>query len=66
VNTEPVTAKEIAELTAWARRLSAAGLASADAGELAAFHAAKTELLARIQTGTGDTIEHVEHCEDSE
>ena len=40
MDTEPVTACDIAELTAWARRLSSAGLHVADPGELAAFHAA--------------------------
>ena len=43
----PVRAREIAELLAWTRRLSAAGPA-ADPAERAAYLAAKTDLLARI------------------
>ena len=46
---EHVTITEITHLTAWIRRLSDAGLGSSDPAELAAFHAAKTSLLARIQ-----------------
>ncbi len=55
MDTEPVTCAEIAELTAWARRISSAGPTCADPGELTAFHTAKHELLARIRTGTPDT-----------
>ena len=50
----PVSTTEIAELIAWARRLSIAGPNTA---ELAAFQAAKAQLLARIDnqhTGTPD------------
>jgi hypothetical protein len=46
--TRRVTSTEIAELTAWMRRLTQAGPGRADPAELAAFHAAKTALLARI------------------
>jgi hypothetical protein len=46
---EHVTITEITHLTAWIRRLSDAGPGSSDPAELAAFHAAKTTLLARIQ-----------------
>ena len=57
MDTEPVTASDIAELTAWARRLSVAGLHHADPGELAAFGAAKTDLLARIRATLPDLPE---------
>ena len=43
----PVTAGEIADLLAWARRLSAQGR-HINAAERAAYQAAKTKLLARI------------------
>lgn len=43
-----VTITEITDLTAWIRRLSDAGPGATDPAELAAFHAAKTTLLARI------------------
>jgi hypothetical protein len=46
---EHVTITEITHLTAWIRRLSDAGPGGSDPAELAAFHAAKTTLLARIQ-----------------
>lgn len=48
---------EIADLVAWARRLSETGT-DTDPGERAAFLAAKTELLARIaaaNSGKDDT-----------
>jgi hypothetical protein len=45
---EPVTITEITDLTAWLRRLSDAGPGATDERELAAFHTAKTTLLARI------------------
>jgi len=45
---EPVTVTEIADLTAWLRRLSDTGPDTIDPAELAAFHTAKTTLLARI------------------
>lgn len=44
---EPVSAWEIAELLAWARRLSDAG-PHADPGDRAAYLTAKNLLLARI------------------
>jgi hypothetical protein len=40
--------KEISELIAWARRLSAAGITGVPTAELAAYQAAKHDLLARI------------------
>jgi hypothetical protein len=43
-----VTSREIAELTAWMRRLTQTGPGRADPAELAAFHAAKAALLARL------------------
>jgi hypothetical protein len=39
---------EISELIAWARRLSDAGITDIPAAELAAYQAAKHNLLARI------------------
>lgn len=42
----PPTLTEIAELTAWCRRLT---LSPAEPRELAAYQAAKADLLARIQ-----------------
>jgi hypothetical protein len=48
--TGPVTAAEIAGLTAWMRRLSQAGLSRADPADLAAFHHAKQTLMARLET----------------
>lgn len=42
--------REISELIAWARRLSNAGIAGVPAAELAAYQAAKHDLLARINT----------------
>jgi hypothetical protein len=42
--------REISELIAWARRLSDAGIAGVPAAELAAYQAAKHDLLARINT----------------
>jgi hypothetical protein len=44
----------IADLTAWARRLSDAGR-HADPAETAAYHAAKTNLLARLTGGHQNT-----------
>jgi len=41
-------APEVSALIAWARRLSDAGIRRADPAELAAFHHAKQDLLARI------------------
>ena len=41
-------APEVSALIAWARRLSDAGIGRADPAELAAFHHAKQDLLARI------------------
>jgi len=41
-------ASEISALIAWARRLSQAGARRANPAELAAFHHAKRDLLARI------------------
>lgn len=46
---EGVTITEIAQLIAWARRLSAAGPGATDETELAAFHTTKARLLARIE-----------------
>jgi len=40
---------EVSALIAWIRRLSDAGVQRADPAELAAFHRAKQDLLARIQ-----------------
>ena len=57
MDTEPVTVSDIAELTAWARRLSVTGLHDADPGEFAAFHAAKTDILARIRATLPDLPE---------
>jgi hypothetical protein len=50
VNTanEPVTITDIADLTAWLRRISADQPNATDPAELAAFHTAKADLLARI------------------
>jgi hypothetical protein len=48
--TGPVTVTEIADLTAWMRRLSQAGVSRADPADLAAFHHAKQALLARLGT----------------
>jgi hypothetical protein len=45
---EPVTVTEITDLTAWLRRLSNTDPDTIDPAELAAFHTAKTTLLARI------------------
>ena len=45
----PPPAGEISDLIAWMRRLSQAGLHRADPAELAAFHHAKKDLLARIE-----------------
>lgn len=42
---------EVSALIAWMRRLSDAGIHQADPAELAAFHHAKQDLLARIQAG---------------
>ena len=44
---ERVTISEIADLTAWLRRLSTTGPGAGDPAELAAFHTAKADLLAR-------------------
>lgn len=44
---ERVTITEIADLTAWLRRLSTADPGASDPAELAAFHTAKADLLAR-------------------
>jgi hypothetical protein len=52
---EPVTITEITDLTAWLRRLSDTGPGGSDPAELAAFHTAKTTLLARIQDQHKDT-----------
>ena len=46
---ERVTITEIADLTAWLQRLSADRPGATDPAELAAFHTAKADLLARIQ-----------------
>lgn len=40
---------EISALIAWMRELSGAGASLADPAELAAFHQAKKDLLARIE-----------------
>jgi hypothetical protein len=45
----PPAASEISALIAWMRRLSDAGTHQASPAELAAFHHAKQDLLARIQ-----------------
>ena len=45
----PPAASEISALIAWMRRLSDAGAHRASPAELAAFHHAKRDLLARIQ-----------------
>jgi hypothetical protein len=47
--TERVTITEIAQFTAWARRLSTAGPGATEEAELAAFHTTKARLLARIE-----------------
>jgi hypothetical protein len=52
---EPVTVTEIADLTAWLRRLSDTSPGATDSAELAAFHTAKTTLLARIHA------QHTDH-----
>jgi hypothetical protein len=43
-----VTTAEIRDLIGWMRRLSNAGIGQADPAELAAFHAAKQDLITRI------------------
>ena len=48
----PPPAGEVSALIAWMRRLSRAGLHRADPAELAAFHHAKKDLLARIERHT--------------
>jgi hypothetical protein len=59
----PVQAREIAELLAWTRQLSAVGPAAdpaeraADPAERAAYLAAKTDLLARITAPDPDNPE---------
>lgn len=58
--TDAVTTAEIAELTAWARRLTTAGLRNADPAEIAAFLAAKSDLLSRIHTAAPATPEDTE------
>lgn len=63
MGTEPVTAADIAQLTAWARRLTTAGLQRADPADLAAFTAAKTELLTRIRTTAPDATDITEDTE---
>jgi hypothetical protein len=45
----PPAASEVSALITWARRLSDGGVHRADPAELAAFHHARHELLARIQ-----------------
>jgi hypothetical protein len=45
------TLGEIGDLLAWCRRLSQAGPGRADAGELAAYQAAKADLLTRLAAG---------------
>lgn len=47
---DKVTAAEVSELIAWARRLSDAGIGNATAQELAAYQAAKNDLITRITT----------------
>ena len=44
----PLAASEVSALIAWMRHLSDAGVHRADPAELAAFHHAKQDLLARI------------------
>lgn len=48
-NAGPPAAGEISALIAWMRRLSGTGPHRADPAELAAFHHAKRDLLARIE-----------------
>lgn len=43
-----VTARDISELLAWARRLSDAGPGNVTATEMAAYQTAKHDLIARI------------------
>jgi hypothetical protein len=50
----PVDVAAIADLTGWARRLTEQGSA-ASAPERAAYHTAKTALLARLAAGHPDT-----------
>jgi hypothetical protein len=57
---EPVTCSQIVQLTAWARALTTAGLHRADPEQLAAFHSAKADLLARIRNSTPDTPKDTE------
>jgi len=45
----PPALSEVSALIAWMRRLSDAGTHRADPAELAAFHHAKQDLIARIQ-----------------
>ena len=46
----PPPAGEVSALIAWMRRMSHAGLHRAGPAELAAFHHAKKDLLARIES----------------
>ena len=48
--TDRPSLSEISELIAWARRLSDAGIAGVPAAELAAYRAAKHDLLTRLTT----------------
>ena len=52
-------AAEISALIAWMRRLSDTGPHRADPAELAAFHQAKRDLLARIQRHNHPRPPHV-------
>lgn len=43
-----MTARQISDLIAWARPISDAGVGTTDATELAAYHAAKNDLITLI------------------
>jgi hypothetical protein len=57
---ERVTIIEIADLTAWLRRLSTAGPGASDPAELAAFHTAKADLLAHIHNQHNQHDQHIQ------
>jgi hypothetical protein len=53
VTTQPVRPAEISDLIAWAARLSRTGPGGASPAEVAAYLAAKANLLERIAAGRG-------------
>jgi hypothetical protein len=61
---ERVTSSEISSLIVWMRRLTEAGPRQADPAELAAFHRAKQDLLARIQHYTPTPNTPADHAVD--